>query len=112
MSTPEGVGANKDLAAAFRALADPFRLRVYRMLLEAEGMAGQENGVPLDMSDVVEHVTYLTNMSPSVVEHHLLDLARARLAIIEEGEDGRPRVALNHEMVADLRALMEPGSDA
>jgi DNA-binding transcriptional ArsR family regulator len=108
MSNPEYIEGVKGLAGAFRALADPYRLQVFLLVRR---LIGDEVGSQrsLDMADIIEEAVYNTNMSPAVVEHHLLDLSRAHLLAVTDAPDGRVRVSLDGDMFSEIRAVMEGG---
>jgi DNA-binding transcriptional ArsR family regulator len=97
------------LSAAFRGLSDSYRLQVFAAVLRmtseaAVGESGQ------DMSAIIDDIAVAQNTSPSLVEHHLLELQRAGLLVIDEGRDGRLTVRVDHGTVARARKAVSGGT--
>jgi len=66
-----------DLASIFRALGDPSRLAIYRLVRDC---CSEESGhEPVDLRNSVTEIAKQFDLSLSTVSHHLKELRRAGL---------------------------------
>ena len=98
------------MAIAFRGLADPYRLRVFAALQELESAELASAGESQEMPLVIEAIVRATNISPSSVEHHLMELRRAGLVTIGEGSGGQAIVAIDQRRLGLVKDLLDPGA--
>jgi DNA-binding transcriptional ArsR family regulator len=96
------------MAVAFRGLADPYRLRVFAALQRYEAAApsaAEDSGA---MPLVIEAIVRETNISPSSVEHHLMELRRAGLVVIGEGVEGQATVTIDQRRLGLVKSVIDP----
>ena len=96
------------ISVAFRGLADPYRLRVFAALQKLEASGDADDPESSEMPMVIEGVVRLTNISPSSVEHHLMELRRAGLVVIGEGSGGQATVSIDQEQLALVKHVLDP----
>lgn len=100
----------RDLSEAFKALGNPHRLRLVRLLIEHEWNCC-EQARPADCrldpaSCNVGELADQLEISPSTVSHHLKELERSGL--LERARDGRQVFCrVNREMLDRLRTALE-----
>ncbi|HZD94822.1 MAG TPA: metalloregulator ArsR/SmtB family transcription factor [Candidatus Sulfotelmatobacter sp.] len=70
---------DKQLISAFKALADPARLKILRMLKE-KGQCSIGKGVGMCACDVQDHV----KLSQPTISHHMAILRKAGLILAEK----------------------------
>ncbi|HEY2390013.1 MAG TPA: metalloregulator ArsR/SmtB family transcription factor [Candidatus Angelobacter sp.] len=96
--------SDKQLVAALKAVADPARLKILR-LLKQKGQCSIGKGVGMCACDVQDHVT----LSQPTISHHMAILRKAGLVVAEKQglwmwykRNEKSLKELAHAMSADL----------
>lgn len=100
-----------DLSTAFKALGNPHRLAIVRLLLERDWACcdrERPEGCTLDPASCnVGELAARLEVAPSTTSHHLKELERAGL--LERERDGRRLYCrVNTDTLARLREALEP----
>lgn len=99
MSDNPNIDASIKVAAVCRALSDPFRLHAFVLLMGRKASASRSLGPDIPMPEAVDEIAYALNISPEVVEHHIMELARADLVTIVDNLGGCPMLAVNTDLL-------------
>lgn len=104
MSNYRTIGEVERLSGAFKALSNPWRLRLFLEL--ASRCCGTSCCTPADTSCCVGELAPHVDVAPSTVSHHLKELRRAGLVNVER--DGQfVRCSVDPMVVAQLKTFFE-----
>lgn len=105
MTDPHNIDDSVAAAAVFRTLSDPYRLHMY-VVLRGMCVRGDEPTGTVAFADAIDQVACSLNMSPGLAEQHLMELARARLVVVEDDEQGRPIAKMNVALLRKVSDIM------